>query len=243
MIRSASPASRAARVEVSVVMPCLNEEASVGSCVEAAAAALAAAGVEGEIIVADNGSTDRSAAIAGDLGARVVHQPIGGYGAACLAGIDCARGDLVIMGDADGSYDYSRIDQFLDLLREGHDLVIGSRYRGEILPGAMPGMHRYGGLFLTKVLNLLFGARVSDAHSGMRAFTREAWRTMALRTTRWDFASEMIAKAAMARLRIAEMPITYHPRKGRSKLKPFRGGWQNLRAILMLRLSLRRDAR
>ena len=225
-------------VELSVVMPCLNEEATIAACIQKAWTALEKMGVTGEIIVADNGSTDHSVAIAQSLGARVVHQFCRGYGAAYQAGIAAARGKSIVIGDSDDTYDFSEIDRFLQPLGKGYHFVIGSRFRGEIRPGAMPWLHRYiGNPFLTGMLNLLFKAGVSDAHCGMRAFTREAYDTMQLQTTGMEFASEMVVKAAKTGLRIAEVPITYYPRKGESKLHSFRDGWRHLRFMLGFRLS------
>lgn len=222
-------------VELSVVMPCLNEQATIGSCIEKAQRTMKALGIRGEIIVADNGSTDNSVSIAQSLGARVVHQPIRGYGAAYLAGIAAARGQYIVIGDSDDTYDFSEIARFLQPLREGTDLVMGSRFKGEIRPGAMPKLHQYlGNPVLTGILNLLFKAGVSDAHCGMRAFTRLAYEKMGLQTTGMEFASEMVIKAAKAGLKITEVPITYYPRKGESKLNSFRDGWRHLRFMLLL---------
>ncbi len=222
-------------VEVSVVMPCLNEQATISACIQKARAALKQMGVTGEIIVADNGSTDNSVAIAQALGARVVRQPIRGYGAAYLAGIAQAQGKCIVIGDSDDTYDFSEMDGFLQSLRKGADLVMGSRFKGEIFPGAMPWLHRYiGNPVLTGILNLLFHTKISDAHCGMRAFTRDAYERMGLQTTGMEFASEMVIKAAKAGLRVTEVPITYSPRQGESKLHSFRDGWRHLRFMLML---------
>jgi len=223
------------KVEVSVVMPCLNEETTVGICIQKAKAALKKMGVQGEIIVADNGSTDASIEIAKSLGAKVVHQPIRGYGAAYLAGIAVAGGKYIVIGDSDDTYDFSELDQFVQPLKEGYDLVMGSRFSGEILPSAMPWLHQYiGNPVLTGILNVLFKAGVSDTHCGMRAFTKEAYLKMELKTTGMEFASEMVIKAAKAGLTITEVPITYYPRKGESKLNSFRDGWRHLRFMLLL---------
>ncbi len=222
-------------IEVSVVMPCLNEEATIAFCIEKAQRALKGLGIRGEVIVADNGSTDNSVPIAQALGARVVHQPIRGYGAAYLAGIAAAQGKLIVIGDSDDTYDFSEMERFLQPLREGYELVMGSRFKGEIKPGAMPKLHRYiGNPILTGILNLLFRAGVSDAHCGMRAFTRDAYEKLNLQTTGMEFASEMVIKAAKAKLKMTEVPITYSPRQGESKLSSFRDGWRHLRFMLML---------
>ena len=221
--------------EVSVVMPCLNEEETIGICIKKAKAALKEMGVRGEIIVADNASTDASVEIAQSLGAKVVHQPIRGYGAAYLAGISAAKGKYIVIGDSDDTYDFSEIEKFVQPLKDGSDLVMGSRFSGEILSGAMPWLHQYiGNPVLTGILNVLFKAGVSDTHCGMRAFTKEAYLKMELKTTGMEFASEMVIKAAKAGLTITEVPITYYPRKGESKLNSFRDGWRHLRFMLLL---------
>ena len=222
-------------VDVSVVMPCLNEAASVARCVAQALAALERAGLSGEVVVADNGSEDGSPALAADAGARVVHATTRGYGAAYLAGLRAARGRYLVLGDADGTYDFAAVPAFVAKLREGHDLVLGSRFAGQILPGAMPWLHRYvGNPVLTGILGLFFGQRVSDAHCGMRALTRDALDRMRLRTSGMEFASEMIAMASRQGLTVGEIPITYHPREGESKLRSFRDGWRHLRFMLLL---------
>ncbi|HWO90199.1 MAG TPA: glycosyltransferase family 2 protein [Gemmatimonadales bacterium] len=216
-------------------MPCLNEAASVGHCVRAALEALAAAGLEGEVVVADNGSTDGSPDIAREAGARVVEVPVRGYGAAYLAGLAAARGRLLVLADADGTYPLEEVPAFVAKLREGNDVVIGSRFAGRIMPGSMPWLHRYvGNPILTRLLGLFFGRRVSDAHCGMRALTREANEALRLRTTGMEYASEMIAMAIRRGLKLAEIPITYRPRAGESKLRSFRDGWRHLRFMLLL---------
>jgi hypothetical protein len=223
-------------VDVSVVMPCLNEEGSVGTCVRKAMDGLAAAGVSGEVVVVDNGSTDASAAIARAAGARVVREERRGYGNAYRAGFEAARGRCIVMGDADDSYDFSRLPELVAPLLAGRaDYVLGSRFAGDILPGAMPWLHRYvGNPVLTAILNRLFDVRSSDAHSGMRAFTRDACRRMGLRCEGMELASEIVIAAARAGLRIEEVPITYHPRVGSSKLHSLRDGWRHLRFMLLL---------
>jgi glycosyltransferase involved in cell wall biosynthesis len=222
--------------EVSVVMPCLNEAETLPICIRKARAALERTGIAGEIVVADNGSTDGSIEIAKSLGARVVHVARRGYGAAYLGGLEEARGRYIVIGDSDDSYDFGDLERFVTPLREGYDAVIGTRLRGTILPGAMPPLHRYlGNPVLTGILNLFFHVGVSDAHCGMRSFTREAFRRLELRTTGMEFASEMIVKMAKARMRIAEVPIVYHP-DGRTRsphLRSFRDGWRHLRFMLL----------
>ena len=221
--------------EVSVVMPCLNESATVASCVRKARAALERAGLDGEVVVADNGSDDGSPELAEAAGARVVPAPVRGYGAAYLAGLEAARGDYLVLGDADDSYDFGAVPEFVAALRAGNDVVLGSRFRGRILPGAMPWLHRYvGNPVLSGLLSLFFGRRVSDAHCGLRAMTREASRRMRLRSSGMEFASEMVALAIRQGLRVAEIPVTYYPRGGRSKLRSFRDGWRHLRFMLLL---------
>jgi hypothetical protein len=196
---------------------------------------MASAGLDGEVIVADNGSDDGSAALAEGAGARVVHARVRGYGAAYLEGIGAARGRWIVMGDADGTYDFSQVPAFVAKLREGNDVVLGSRFQGEIRPGAMPWLHRYvGNPVLTGILGLFFGQRVSDAHCGMRALTREANQRLQLRTTGMEYASEMVAMAIRRGLKVEEIPIVYHPREGESKLRSFRDGWRHLRFMLLL---------
>ncbi len=222
-------------IEVSVVMPCLNEAASVGDCVRQAREAMEAAGLAGEVVVADNGSTDGSPELAAAAGARVVRVSVRGYGAAYLGGLAAARGRFLVMGDADGTYPFDRVPEFVARLREGFDLVLGSRFTGRIHRGAMPWLHRYvGNPLLTGILGLFFGQRVSDAHCGMRALTREANEAMRLRTSGMEYASEMIAVAIRRGLKVTEIPIDYRPRAGESKLRSFRDGWRHLRFMLLL---------
>lgn len=224
-----------AGVEVTVVMPCLNEAGSVAQCVLKARRALERAGLQGEVVVADNGSEDGSADLATAAGARVVHARARGYGAAYLAGIAAARGRYLVLGDADGSYDFDAVPDFVAALRSGQDIVLGSRFRGRILPGAMPWLHRYvGNPVLTGILSLFFGQPVSDAHCGLRAMTRQAYDRMRLRTSGMEFASEMVAMALRQGLKVGELPIVYAPRAGESKLKSFRDGWRHLRFMLLL---------
>ncbi len=222
---------------VSVVMPCLNEEETIGPCIQKAWEGLRLLGLSGEVVVADNGSTDRSVEIAQSLGARVVNQPMKGYGSAYRKGIDEARGDVIVIGDSDLSYDFLDIPRFVKPLLEGFDLVMGSRLKGEILPGAMPWLHRYiGNPILSGFLNLLFRTGVSDAHCGMRAFSKKAWERMGLRSRGMEFASEMVIQAGKKKLRITEIPIALYPdgRTGRPHLKSFRDGWRHLRLMLLL---------
>ena len=222
------------QLEVSVVLPCLNEAATVGRCVEKAVRAFEASGLRGEVVVSDNGSTDSSQEIAAKAGARVVNAKPRGYGSAYIHGIAEACAPIIVMADSDDTYDLGETPGLVAKVREGYDMVLASRLRGRILPGAMPWLHRYvGNPVLTGLLNLLFGLNVSDAHTGMRAFTREAYDRLNLRTTGMEYASEMIISAAQTRLKIAEVPITYHPREGESKLNTWRDGWRHLRYLLL----------
>jgi voltage-gated potassium channel Kch len=221
---------------VSVVMPCLNEAETLERCIDAARAALEASGIPGEIIVADNGSTDGSREIAARAGARVLQVAEQGYGAALIGGITAARGRYVVMGDADDSYDFGAIPAFVRKLEEGNDLIIGSRFRGRIEPGAMPPLHRWlGNPVLSFLGRLFFQVPVSDFHCGIRGFRREAVKPLDLRTTGMEFASEMVVKASLFGLRIAEIPVTLRP-DGRSRpphLRTWRDGWRHLRFLLI----------
>jgi glycosyltransferase involved in cell wall biosynthesis len=218
---------------VSVVIPCLNEAENIEQCVTTARAAMVAAGIDGEVVVADNGSGDDSAALAELAGARVIHQPVRGYGSAYLAGFAAARGRYILMADADLTYDFNEIPRFLAALEAGADMVIGDRMQN-IQPGAMPWHHRYiGNPLLSRLLNLLFHTGVNDAHCGMRAFRREHLERLDLRTSGMEFASEMVVRAAKAGLEIDQLPIEYRPRSGESKLSSFRDGWRHLRYLMM----------
>ena len=220
-------------VEISVVIPCLDEEAGVGKVVDRAWQGIEATGRSGEVIVVDNGSSDRSAEIAEEAGARVVSENRRGYGSAYLAGISAARGDYIVMGDADETYDLRELGRLVGALRDA-DLVLGSRFRGRIHRGAMPWAHRViGNPMLTRLLNLLFGTRLSDTLCGLRAIRRSAVRTLGLNSLGMEFAHEMVIKAAKKKLRIAEVPIDYYPRAGDSKLNTFRDGWRYLRYMLV----------
>jgi glycosyltransferase involved in cell wall biosynthesis len=221
---------------VSVVIPCLDEAATIGRVVDAARGSFGAAGVTGEVIVADNGSTDGSQELAAAHGARVVREPVKGYGSALRRGCDEATGMYIVIGDADESYDFSQIGPFVEALRSGADLVMGTRTRGTIMPGAMPWKNRYiGNPLSTGLLNRLFRADVSDVHCGMRAFTKDAYLSMDLHTTGMEFASEMVIRAAMSGMTITEVPIRFLPdRRGRKPhLRPWRDGWRHLKTILL----------
>lgn len=223
-------------IELSIVMPCLNEAETLASCIRKARKFLAEHGVEGEIVVADNGSQDGSQQIAADEGARVVPVATRGYGAALMGGIAAARGRYVIMGDADDSYDFSALDPFLAELRRGADLVMGNRFRGGIKPGAMPPLNQYlGNPVLTGIGRLFFKSRVRDFHCGLRGFRRAAVERMDLQTTGMEFASEMVVKATLLRMDVREVPTTLSP-DGRSRpphLRPWRDGWRHLRFLLL----------
>jgi glycosyltransferase involved in cell wall biosynthesis len=225
--------------ELTILMPCLNEAETLAGCIALARAGLERVGLRGEVLVADNGSSDGSVAIAEKAGARVVRVAERGYGSALRAGIEAARGKWVILGDADGSYDFSRIDHFVEKLREGSDLVIGCRLPsggGAIAPGAMPWKNRWiGNPSLSFIGRLLFKSPARDFHCGLRAVARDKCRNLELKTTGMEFASEMVIKATLKSLRIAEVPITLH-RDGRSRpphLKPWRDGWRHLRFMLI----------
>ena len=234
--RSTSAPGAGLPFEVAVIMPCLNEALTVGTCVSKALATFRSLGVSGEVVVVDNGSTDGSREIAQRAGARVVREERRGYGSALMRGAEEARARYIIMADADDSYDLTDLERFIGGLRAGNDLVMGSRRLGKILPGAMPWHHRWiGNPVLSGILNLLFRAGISDAHCGMRGFTKEAYRRMHLQTTGMEFASEMVIKAALAKMKIAEIPITLHP-DGRDRpphLRSFRDGWRHLRFMLL----------
>jgi glycosyltransferase involved in cell wall biosynthesis len=218
---------------VSVVIPCLNEEANIQRCVGLALETLREHGLAGEVVVADNASEDNSARLAEEAGARVVHEPRRGYGSAYLAGFSAARGRYLVMADADLTYDFGEIPHFVERLEAGAELVMGDRM-DNIHPGAMPWLHRYvGNPVLTGILNLFFRTGINDAHCGMRALRRDVLPRLDLRTTGMEFASEMVIRAAKEHLRVDQFPIEYHPRGGESKLSSFRDGWRHLRFLLV----------
>jgi hypothetical protein len=222
--------------ELSVVLPCLNEAETLAICIRKSQESIARLGLIGEVVVADNGSTDGSQRIAAELGARVIDVPVRGYGAALQAGIEAARGRYVVMADADDSYDLGGLEPFVAKLREGYDLVMGNRFAGGIAPGAMPALHRYlGNPVLTAIGRLFFRSPIRDFHCGMRGLRREAILGLELRTTGMEFASEMVAKAALRRLRVTEVPTTL-AKDGRSRpphLRSWRDGWRHLRFLLL----------
>jgi glycosyltransferase involved in cell wall biosynthesis len=221
---------------VTILMPCLNEAETLAFCVRQAVTALRDNNVAGEVVVADNGSTDGSQQIAADEGARVVNVPTRGYGAALIAGIEAARGKYILMADADASYHFEHLPRFLPKLDEGYDLVMGNRFSGSIEPGAMPPLHRYlGNPVLSSIGRIFFRIPVRDFHCGLRAFRRDPILALNLRTTGMEFASEMVVKSSLAGLRMTEVPTTLSP-DGRSRpphLRSWRDGWRHLRFLLL----------
>lgn len=228
--------SSANSLELTILMPCLNEAETLERCIVKATRYLAESGIAGEVVIADNGSTDGSQAIAARLGARVVDVPVRGYGAALGTGIRMAHGRYIIMGDSDDSYDFSKLDMFVAKLREGYDLVMGNRFLGGIAPGAMPFLHRYlGNPVLTFIGRLFFKCPARDFHCGLRGFSRASIMGLHLRTTGMEFASEMVVKASLNKLKITEIPTTLD-KDGRSRpphLRTWRDGWRHLRFLLM----------
>ncbi|HOI71524.1 MAG TPA: glycosyltransferase family 2 protein [Methanobacterium sp.] len=225
-------------MDISIVIPALNEEGIVGKTVKSIPLTeLKEKGMDVEVVVVDNASTDNTAKEATDAGARVVREDNRGYGNAYLRGFKESKGDIIVMGDADGTYPLNTTYEFVQPLLTGdYDMVMGSRLKGEIKKGAMPALHRYvGNPFLTWLLNALFKAGISDAHCGMRAIRREALDKLNLHSTGMEFASEMIIEAARENLKIAEIPITYYPRIGDSKLSSFSDGWRHLRFMMLYR--------
>jgi glycosyltransferase involved in cell wall biosynthesis len=228
--------TRPTAIEVSIVMPCLNEVETLATCIRKAQEAIAKHRLSAEIIVADNGSTDGSQAVAHELGVRIVDVKRKGYGSALIGGIDAAHGEYVIMGDADDSYDFRAIGPLIDKLREGYDLVMGNRFSGGIQAGAMVWSHRWvGNPALTLISRVFFQTPVGDMHCGLRGFRNDAYRRLRLRATGMEFASEMVIKASMRRMKITEVPVTLGP-DGRSRpphLRTWRDGWRHLRFMLL----------
>jgi glycosyltransferase involved in cell wall biosynthesis len=226
----------ATEIEVSIVMPCLNESESIGECVRLAQAGLRDAGASGEIVVADNGSDDGSQQIAAELGAQVVEVSERGYGAALMGGFRAARGRYVVMGDADASYDFSGLAPFIERLRAGDDLVMGNRFKGGIEDGAMPFLNRHlGNPVLSFLGRLFFGSRIGDFHCGLRAFRRDILPVLDLQSEGMEFASEMVVKATLNELKVSEVPTTLSPamRSRKPHLRPWRDGWRHLRFLLL----------
>jgi glycosyltransferase involved in cell wall biosynthesis len=236
LIRSDSTGETSQTFEVSVVIPCLNEANSLELCIRKALDAFAKNGIRGEVVVADNGSTDGSIEIAEKAGARVVRVRKGGYGSALQGGIARSKGQFIVMGDADDSYDFSAVPDFVKKWREGYDVVMGNRFLGEIKPGAMPWHHKYiGNPGLSALLNVFFRTGAGDSHCGMRGFTRAAFDQMDLRTTGMEFASEFIIKASQLGVRIGEIPVVLSKdKRGRPPhLRSFHDGWRHLRFMLL----------
>ncbi len=229
-------ADATSNIELSIVMPCLNEAETLAICIKKVQACCQSLNITFEIIIADNGSTDGSQDIGRSLHARIVDVPVKGYGSALTGGINAARGTFIIMGDADDSYDFSNLAPFIDRLRTGYDLVMGNRFKGGIAPGAMPPLHRYlGNPVLSAVGKILFKAPVGDFHCGLRGFRKDAIQKLDLRTEGMEFASEMVVKAVLHNLKIAEVPTTLSP-DGRSRpphLRSWRDGWRHLRFMLL----------
>jgi glycosyltransferase involved in cell wall biosynthesis len=231
-----SAAHLSGKPEVSVVLPCLNEAETIAGCIRQIQETFERARLKGEVVVGDNGSTDGSREIAESMGARVVAVPQKGYGSALMGGIGGALADYVVMGDADGSYDFRDVPRFVVQLRAGADLVMGNRFRGGIKPGAMPPLHKYfGNPVMTGIGRLFFKSKCGDSQCGLRAFTKQAYQRMDLRTTGMEFASEMLVKATLFKMRVDEIPTTLSP-DGRSRpphLRSWRDGWRHLRFLLL----------
>ena len=223
-------------IELTILMPCLNEAETLAVCIDKSQGYLATSGVSGEVLIADNGSTDGSQEIARAHGARVVDIPLKGYGAALIGGIDAAHGTFVIMGDADDSYDFSDLDGFVERLRAGDELVMGNRFRGGIEPGAMPPLHKYlGNPVLSWVGRVFFRSPIKDFHCGLRGFNRASMQSLHLQTTGMEFASEMVVKSTLGGKRVSEVPTTLS-KDGRSRpphLRSWRDGWRHLRFLLI----------
>ncbi len=228
----AAPTAAPSTFQVSVVIPCLDEAETIAECVTTARAVLEEDGLTGEVIVVDNGSTDGSGDLARAAGALVVEEPRRGYGSAYLAGLAAARGDYIVMVDADLTYDFREIPRFVQELEDGAQLVVGNRLAG-VQPGAMPLLSRLGNPLLSGFLNVLYRTNIHDAHCGMRALRRGVLPVLNLRTVGMEFASEMVIRATREKLDVRELPIELHPRVGESKLSPFRDGWRHLRLILV----------
>jgi len=221
-------------LDISIVMPCLNEETSVAGCVQAGLEGIRSTGLTGEVVVVDNGSTDRSAELAAAAGARVVSEARPGYGSALLRGFNEARGKYLVMGDCDGTYDFRALKPFIDPLENGSEMVIGNRLTDMLAPGAMPWAHRFLGTpLISRVLRIFTGAKVRDSQCGYRSIRADAYRRLGLKSPGMEFASEMILKAMRKGISISEVPISYDVRSGESKLSTIRDGWRHLRFLLM----------
>lgn len=221
-------------IDVSVVIPCFNEEKAIGVCIDKVKRVFLEHNIAGEVIVVDNNSTDNSGATAAGAGAKVVFQPIKGYGAAYIKGLPEARGRYIIIGDGDNSYDFYEIPKILSILRDGYDFVMGSRFKGKIHKDAMPWLNRYvGNPILSGICRVFFRTKLSDIHCGMRGFTKEAYKVMNLNCLGMEFATEMVMEALQKKLKIKEMPIDYHRRQGSSKLRPLKDAWRHIRFMLL----------
>ncbi len=219
---------------VSVVLPCLNEEEGIRICLEKIKDVFQKENINGEIIVVDNGSTDKSAQIAKGAGAKVIFQPVHGYGAAYIKGLDEAKGEYIVIADADDTYDFYQIPQFIKLLSEGYGLVMGNRFKGNMTKGAMTFSHKYiGNPIITFVFRIFFHTKISDVLCGIRAFTKEAYRKMDLKCLGMEFGTEMIFASLQQNLKITEIPANYFPRKGQTKLKSFQDAWRYFRFMLL----------
>ncbi|MDD5644729.1 MAG: glycosyltransferase family 2 protein [bacterium] len=221
-------------VEVSVILPCLNEENGVGICIEKIKRVFEKENINGEIIVVDNGSTDNSYAIAKNKGAKVIKESLEGYGAAYIRGLKESKGKYIIMGDSDGSYDFYKIPDFIQFLDKGYDFVIGNRFKGKIHKKAMPWANRYlGNPVLSGLYRLFFRTNLSDIHCGMRGFTRNAYEKMNVKCAGMEFAAEMVMEALYNNLKIREIAIEYYPRAGKSKLRPFQDAWRHIKFMFL----------
>ena len=222
-------------IDVSIVMPCLNEEEAIGRCVDEASRALAELGLSGEVVVVDNGSTDGSVAVARAAGARVVHEPLRGYGNTCRRGLVEARGRYLVMGDSDGTYDFTALPAFIEPLQNGADMVVGNRLNREMEKGAMPWLHRYvGNPVLTGTMNILFGSHIGDAHCGLRSIKKPCLEQLNLASPGMEFASEFLIEAVQKGAMIEQVPIRYRRRfGGQPKLRTFRDGLRHLRLMLL----------
>jgi len=224
----------AAELDISIIMPCLNEEEGVAACVEEARAWIQASGLTGEVIVVDNGSTDRSAELAAAAGARVIPEPRPGYGSALLRGFQEARGKYMVMGDCDGTYEFKALEPFIEPLEQGYEMVVGNRLTSMLAPGAMPWAHRFVGTpMISWILRFFTGAKIRDSQCGLRAVRRDAYNQLGLKSPGMEFASEMILKAMRRGMHLAEVPIPYNVRAGDSKLSTIRDGWRHLRFLLV----------
>lgn len=218
---------------VSFILPCLNEEKGIGICIDKIKKVIRELNLEAEIIVVDNGCTDKSIFIAKTKGAKVVYEPKRGYGAACLKGFSEAKGDFILMGDADDSYNFLETPKFIMALEEGYDFIIGSRIKGKTLAGSMPFLNKIGNKILSGMVRIFFRTDLSDIHCGLRGLTKEAFSKMRLKCGGMEFASEMVFSALKENLKIKEIPITYYPRKGKSKLLKFQDAWRHIKFILL----------